>query len=256
MCATGTIATPTTTAILKHLVGRLPIIVSTAFMDDESTQPEASFDHSSMLSANITTVLEAVDYDFQFRSRRIAGRVDHAAIYSAKPSTPDYVAIHDGVYVDAALSGIDLTDLYSRVRVTFRDASGRDAHVDVIDTDPAHPLVNLGIVKWKVLACAATNVSDATAVGTRYLVDAGRAQVVGTLTLTGEIATVNGAPVRPCDVQSGRIVRIHGTSRGQVDARILEARKTNTTKVECSLDNTPDIARAIARLLASRGVGV
>lgn len=191
------------------------------------------------------------DYDLSFRSKLIAGAYEPVPVYAPRSTTPSYQVFPDFAgTID--LTGDDITAMASAVRVLYSDSNGRTRYVDVVETSEDNRLVTIAQAKTDVITAPTESSATATVIGQKYLALRRSRKVAGTLTLEGAITDMRGAKVLPCQIESGRYIRIHGTPYGTVDARITEVVKTGGHFATLTLDNTPTALDAELALLAKR----
>lgn len=251
----------TVTNVVTHLLGLLPTTdlpaSTTDWIATDSTvvQPFTS-EGPQRLDTILASVMDYTDYDFRFEAKELDGAWYACPVLEARSTTPDYFAYLDGDRVSSDLAGWSMEGLCSQVWVNYKTAEGDDAHVLVTDVDTTHRLVALGRTKTEMITVDTTSASAATSAGEKYLTEAGRTQLTGTISIQGTIHDINGAEVLPSRIIPGKMLRLTGGNFGSVDARITEVSCTGDLSCSVTVDNTPDIPLMIARATSARSSGM
>lgn len=242
----GTSVTDATAAkIATHLLG----LAGRSFIDVDAALTTAIDDlvfgpETTPLTA-FAELLKYGDWRFYVAPRLDGSTYKPCDVFAPRATTPIY-DLTEGNGVTCDLAGESAEPLASVVRVEYSDRYGRQRYVDVTDTDESHYLVQAGITKYAHMTVDTRSSYLANLAGTRYLVDAGRDQVQGTVTVEGSPA---GVPA--CNYEPGELLRLTTRDRGVVVARITEATYEGAHKVTLALDNTPNTEDALARAIAA-----
>ena len=112
-----------------------------------------------------------------------------------------------------------LDEMTSGVIVRYQRVDGTDTSLTVPDTDPTHPLVALGIVRYGEVTIETTDDLEAAAIAAAYNTAHGRWRVRGSVTVRSLVTITGGAADRH-RVRPGEYMRLTGTDAGAVDVRI------------------------------------
>ncbi len=166
------------------------------------------------------TVIEPLEFDATDANTKLREITKYAAYdfgwymegqeclphWTPTSTTPDYVIrIDDAESYDIDESSLD--ELVSAVVVKYEDANGTPTTATVLDTDPAHPLVQLGIVRYGEVEAQTASAATAADIGSLYLSERGRAQVKGSVT-TRAVYTAAGTPAYLPDIRCGRMALV------------------------------------------------
>jgi hypothetical protein len=204
---------------------------------------DLEYDCKTSELAKFAEILKYGDWRFYFDARLDAGVWKPCAIFGSRPTVPLYTLTEDGSSVICDFVGESAEPLCKTVKVVYHDRHSRPRIASVTDTDESHYLVAAGLSKERAIEVSTTSATLATAAGTRYLIDAGRDQVQGTVTLIG---SPGGIPA--CEYVPGELLTLSTRTRGIVTARITEAAYDGPYMAQLTLDNTPDLGALIGRL--------
>lgn len=112
-----------------------------------------------------------------------------------------------------------LDEMTSGVIVRYQRVDGTDKSLTVPDTDPTHPLVALGIVRYGEITIETTDDLEAAAIAAAYNSAHGRWRVRGSVTVRS-LVTITGGVADRHKVRPGEFMRLTGTDMGAVDVRI------------------------------------
>jgi hypothetical protein len=242
------VATVNDINVVNHVLDACgPLIPARDLSGDTTALTDLWFEADATELEKLAHILKYVDRRFWFEPRLIGGVYRPCACYAPRPTEPRYSLVEDGTSVICDLVGVSTEPLASIVRVLYRDAAGRPRYIDVPDTDPTHFLVHEGITKYAVTSADTNNTALATAQGQRYLMDAGRDQVQGTVALRG---APGGIPA--CEYLPGELIRLTSRERGVVVSRITSATYKGPYHADLTLDDTPDFEGLIRRMNRQR----
>jgi hypothetical protein len=207
------------------------------------TFDELTFPAATSILSMLSTVLAHGDWYARFEPRISGGVTVPCLCIGARPTVPLYTLTEDGTSVIADLDPLSCDPLASVVRCFYTNSYGVRLFIDVADTDDSHYLVANGITKMVAIETGQTTSAAASAIGTRYLVDAGRDQYRGTLTLTGSPGGMDA-----CDYLPGELVTLSTDTHGTVVVRITEGTYTGRRLATLTLDSSPDLAARLANL--------
>jgi len=203
----GTDVTPLTTAnlvtdILENEIDVRYMPTVGGFIEAEPTVIEPLEFDATDANTKLREITKYAAYDFGWY---MEGQqcLPH---WTPTSTTPDYVIrIEDAESYDIDESSLD--ELVSAVVVKYEDANGTPTTATVMDTDPAHPLVQLGIVRYGEVEAQTASAATAADIGSLYLSERGRAQVKGSVT-TRTVYTATGAPAYLPDIRCGRMALV------------------------------------------------
>lgn len=112
-----------------------------------------------------------------------------------------------------------LDEMTSGVIVRYQRVDGTGTSLTVPDTDPTHPLVALGIVRYGEVTIETTDDLEAAAIAAAYNSAHGRWRVRGSVTVRS-LVTITGGVADRHKVRPGEFMRLTGTDMGAVDVRI------------------------------------
>ena len=199
----------------------------------------------------IEEVLSYRDYDFGFRARLVDDAYHAVPVYEARPTEASYQA-HLGERVTGEITAEDITAMCSAVRVDYQDSDGRARSLTVTETSEDNYLVSVGQAKTDVIRADTASATTAALMGQRYL-DARRVRrVAGTVEVAGLITDMRGASVWPCEIEAGKVIRLHNTPYGSVDARITDVLKRGDVWAQLTLDSRPTALDTELAMLTKR----
>jgi len=209
------------------------------------TFDELTFSPGTSLLEMLGTVLGHGDWYTRFEPRVHGGVVTPCLVFGSRPTVPTLTLLEGdsaGAKITCDIAPLTCDTQASIVRCLYTNVYGVDTYVDVTDTDPTHYLVANGISKTVAIDTGQTTSTAAAAIGTRWLVDGGRDQYSGTV-------TVEGAPggIPAADIMPGQLVRLDTFEYGTIVSRITEAVYTGEYIAVLTLDSAPNMSDRIAQ---------
>ena len=221
---------------------------TTAYIEADSTaaEPFALDDVRTTEQDIIEQLMTYTDRDFGVWSRIVNGEDVPVLVYSSRATTPSYQAYVDGFTVEADYAADGTDDEPTHVMATYETADGRTVTTTATPTIPPWGAA-LGYERHAVIDVDTTSASDAALIA-EATADA-PSPAKGSVVIRGLIADANGGAVYPSEIEAGRIMRLHDSDRGTLDARIVSVEKVGESEARCEFDNTP--ARIDAWLIDS-----
>lgn len=215
-------------------------------VDDVNTLIPANFDDGATPHDIIGRVLDYTDAVCRFESRPVNGTERPALVFKSRETASTYA--FDASREQVKLTGGDLSNMASHVRVQYTDVNGTPQYVDVAASagtlyEQWYDGATWQRTRYVTINADTTSSTVATTIGETYLAIASREQVGGTVTVT---QVVNG--VSPAEIQAGRMCTITNTDRGTVVAYIRQVDHTGDSQATLTLDNTPLLDDLLARL--------
>lgn len=191
-------------------------VPATQWIQDDSTVIEPLEFGKTDAATKVAEIQKYSAYDFGWYTEMgVDGPLvmPHWAPWSTKP---DYVLkLSECESYDLDESTLD--ELASGVNIKFTYPSGERGSAEYTDTDPSHPLVQLGIERFEdVDVQGYTNTST---IADRFFNERGRRQVKGSAT-TRKLLTAAGATADPYTVRPMQMVRVLGLQGGAIDCLI------------------------------------
>ena len=204
------------------------------------------FPASSSVNDKLAAVLAHGDWYGRFELRSNGSTYVPTYVFAARPTTAAYhikEGSGPGWEVTADMDPVPSEPLARTVRALYTTTAGEPRYVDVTDTNTTHYLVAQNITKTVSLDTGQETSTGATAVANRYLVDAGRDQYSGTV-------TIDGAPEGriAADYKPGELLTIWTRQLGTITARITSAVYTGEHHAVLRLDSAPDLQGIVARM--------
>lgn len=253
----GTVRPVTASAVVNDCLSRLPAAILPAGAEYKSIETTTrvieplGFDSGTFDTARLTEVNRYDSTSFQFVPALIRGEWFPKPRFRTIPTTPAYVAEADGVGVSVEFAADDLDDYASVVRARYKTAGGIDQYVDVPDpnADRLSYLPSIGLDQYDVIEVPTTDPAVATYAANLRIASKAKRRNSGKVVIRVPIRNAAGREITPDQVRAGELIRLTGTSRGDVTALIVDAKHVDDYAVELTLEAySDDFEILIARL--------
>lgn len=243
-----TVRPVTASAVVNDCLSRLPVAILPAGAEYRSIETTTrvieplGFDSGTFDTSRLTEVNRYDATSFQFVPTLIRGEWFPKPRFRTIPTAPAYVAEADGAGVSVEFAADDLDDYASVVRARYKTTAGIDAYVDVVDpnADRLSYLPSIGLDQYDVIDVPTTDPAVATYAANLRIASKARRRNSGKVAIRVPIRNTAGREITPDQIRAGELIRLTGTSRGDVTAPIVDVKHVDDYAAELTLEAYSD----------------